>query len=253
MKLMQTLAKANGFRDAESNPVRLAALDRLLRVAREQSAEVVLLPGGFVTASTSSEFTQLQNELKGRADDFRIGLLVGIDRVADADHPDVTGKAGVSAALKLPYFGFALGEYQCESSPQAVWQQTSSTKDNAWDVAEENVPGSNRVVSYCGKRIGLLICGELFSIPARESMANLGLDLVVDLGHSGMGTGVTPAMENIARNGRCAVAHSQHVVYWGSQSLHFVGADGVRNSVPLAGCKYVGDDDFWIGWCVRTV
>jgi hypothetical protein len=68
-----------------------------------------------------------------------------------------------------------------------------------------------------------------------------------------MRTGVTRAMENIAVNGGCAVAHTHHVAPHSGGSLHFVRRDGVRESVPLAECESFGDDEFWAAWRVRTI
>jgi hypothetical protein len=68
-----------------------------------------------------------------------------------------------------------------------------------------------------------------------------------------MGTGVTKALENIARNGGCAVAHTHHVAPHSGGSLHFVRPDGARESVSISDCDNFGDEEFWIAWCIRVV
>lgn len=111
-----------------------------------------------------------------------------------------------------------------------------------------------RCINDNGRRWDVL--DDILTIAARESADLLlmpGGYLVIDIGHSGMGTGVTRAMENIALNGECAVAHTHHIASWGSQHLHFVRPDGVRESIPLQRCNWVGDEDFWAAWCIRTI
>jgi hypothetical protein len=250
VKLLQTIAPNTGFRDPDHNTRRLALLDDLIAVAVRHKADLVMLPGGYLTVRTEAEVPGAIAEVARRAAAVRIAVIGGVDVPPRSRNPKRPGKGGRSA--HLPYFAFAVGPVE----PRVLdtrWRQTSSNRENAWGGADEDVPGGGRVVAVAGRRVGVLVCGELFSARARESFAGLGLNLALDLGHSGMGTGVTRAMENIARNGGCAVAHAHHVAGWGGQCLHFVRADGVRRSVPQADCEWVGDDDFWVAWCPRTV
>ncbi|MBA4192339.1 MAG: hypothetical protein C0467_30580 [Planctomycetaceae bacterium] len=241
MKLIQTIAAGQGFREPEYNPTRLKTLRTLLDAALDQRADLLLLPGGFLTARTERELPSLVAQLTELADVAKLTIAVGVDL------PEPTSGKAIRSP-QLPYFGFV-----CGTTSGGPWRQTSSTGENAADVAEGDVPGANRVVSVAGSRVGVLICGELFSWWARQSFAELELELALDLGHYGMGTGVTRACENISRNGECAVAHTHHVAGWNNQSLHFVRADGVRESMPLNDCEWVGDDEFWIAWCSRTI
>jgi hypothetical protein len=241
MKLLQTIVSGCGFREPDHNPTRLELLDKLLAVATKEDANLVMLPCGYLTVGSEQEMSTEVVRLTDKATSAGVAVAVGIDL------PETrAGKGGRSP--RLPYFGLV-----CGAVSGGPWQQTSSTGENAADVAEENVPGKSRVVTVRGCRVGVLICGELFSWGARESFAGLALGLAIDLGHYGMGTGVTKAMENIARKGKCAVAHTHHVASWGSQSLHFVRSNAMRKSVPLADCHWLGDDDFWIAWCIRTI
>lgn len=241
MKLLQTIVSGTGFREPDHNPRRLEVLDDLLAVARREATELLLLPAGYLTVTTEREVPGAVAEIARRAE------AAGVPVAAGVDLPET--KNGKNAqSPRLPYYGFVAG-----TVTGGPWQQSSSTSGNAADVAEEDVPGAGRVVTIAGRRVGLLICGELFSRWARQSFARLGLHLALDLGHYSMGTGVTPAMENIARNGGCAVAHTHHVAPHSGASLHFVRADGVRESVALSDCDWVGDDEFWAAWCVRTV
>lgn len=241
MKLLQTIVSGTGFRDPAHNAVRLAALERVLRVSRECATDLVLLPGGYFTVGTKQQLNATVADVTKRARAAGVAVAVGIDL------PDAPAGKGAPAPL-LPFYGVV-----CGTATGGPWKQTSNTSANAADVAEDDVPGTGRVVEVAGTRVGVLICGELFSWLARASFAELGLGLALDLGHYSMGTGVTRAMENIASNGGCAVAHTHHVAPHSGASLHFVRADGVRESVPLAECDCDGDDAFWIAWRARAV
>jgi hypothetical protein len=251
MKLLQVMVSNICFRDAGHNPARLEALDRLLVVAREKSADLVMLPAGYLTVGAVADVPDAMAEILHRADAADVAVIGGVDVVAGGDDSKRAGK--IAALPVLPFYSFAVGPVTPVVADTS-WKQTSSTSDNAAAVADEDVPGENRVVDVAGWRVGVLLCGELFSPWARESFAAAYLRLVLDLGHESMGTGVTPAMENIAANGGCAVAHTHHVTTYSTGSLHFVRADGVRESTPLAECDWYGDEhSFWIAWRLREV
>jgi hypothetical protein len=235
------MVAGHGFRDPKHNAVRLAMQDVLLSVARLKGVDLLVLPGGYLAAETLAERDRLIAEVGRRAEAAGVTVAFGIDLPASPE-----GKAARSVVL--PYYAAVRGP-----ASAGPWQQTSSTSENAADVSDADVPDAARVVVVAGCRVGVLICGELFSWWARESFAGLNLGLAIDVGHYGMGTGVTPAMENIARNGNCAVAHTHHVAGWNDQSLHFVRPGGERQSVSISDREWVGDEQFWATWCVREV
>jgi hypothetical protein len=251
VKLLQTIASNVGFREPEHNGVRFDMLAQLLVIAEEKRADLVMLPGGYLTATSVAEVPGLIAEVQLRAVAADVAVIGGVDVVVSSHDPKRTGKT--AAVPDLPFYGFAVGPV----SPVVAgteWKQTSSTGDNAAEVPDEAVPGENRIVDVAGWKVGVLICGELFSRWARESFAGAYLKLALDLGHESMGTGVTKAMENIAGNGGCAVAHTHHVAPHSGGSLHFVRADGVRESVAISECDWRGEEQgFWIAWRVREV
>lgn len=251
MRLLQTIVAKTGFRTVPHNAQRLAALDQLLYLAHMTSVDLVLLPGGYLTAKDEIGVSELIADVERRASVAGTTLAFGVDFLTSSlggksKGKGVEEKGGRNACL--PYFGAV-----CGRSNGGPWRQTSDDNCNAADVEEGDVPGATRVVDIAGRRVGVLICGELFSRRARKSVAELNLDLVIDLGHVSMGTGVTRAMENIARNGGCTVAHTQHVISTSNGGLHFVEADGERRSVPISDCEWFGDDDFWIAWRLREL
>lgn len=241
MKLLQAIVSGTGFRDPDHNPARLEALDRLLGVASDKAADLVMLPGGYLTVNTVRELPGAIAEVTRRASAAKVAVAVGIDL------PGAPRGKG-ARAQQLPFYAVV-----CGTANGGPWEQTSSTGENAADVADENVPGVGRVVEVAGCRVGVLICGELFSWWARESFKQQNLNLALDLGHYSMGMGVMKAMENIARGGRCAVAHTHHVAPHSTGSLHFVRANGVRESVSIADCDWFGDEAFWLAWRLREI
>ena len=252
MKLIQTIVSNAGFRDPKSNPQRSALLRRLLEAVSAERPDLVMLPGGYWSVRTENDARPVIEDVERIATEFGVTIAAGVDVASRNGNAKRPGKGGTKS-IELPYYGFVAGPVTFEAGQDGPWLQTSSTSANAADVADEDVPGRCRIALVASKRVGVLICGELFSRWARESMAGLAPNLVLDLGHESMGTGVTRAMENIARAGHCAVAHTQHVVPWGTASLHFVDAAGVRHSVAVSDCEWVGDNHFWIAWNGRTI
>jgi hypothetical protein len=217
VKLLQAIVSNAGFRELEANAARFDALDRLLAVARDQTADLVMLPGGYLTVKDEGELRGATAVVTPRAVARRVAVALGID-LPDEPH----GKGAQTP--RLPYYGAVCGRV-----PGGPWRQMSSSSQNATEVADEDVPAAARVVAVAGCRVGVLICGELFSWRARQSLAQQHLNLALDLGHESMGTGVTRSMESIARNG------------------------GVRESVPIGECDWFGDEEFWIAWRLRQV
>jgi hypothetical protein len=244
--LLQAIASNVGFRDPAANERRTRLFRELMSIARERVADAILLPGGYWTANVSDEVQPLAESICVEAERAGLVLIAGID--VQSAHGKLTNpKKGVKPLL--PYYGFVGGN----ALSTRVWRQTSSDSRNALDVVKAEVPGVDRIVRLSVGSIGVLICGELFSSPARASMSALAPSVVVDLGHASMGTGVTPSMERIASDGKCAVAHTHHVVPDGNARLHFVAASGVRASVPVNDCDWIGDEDFWIAYHAREL
>src|SRR4051794_32876094 len=70
-------------------------------------------------------------------------------------------------------------------------------RQNAWFVADENVPGEERIVEVEWVTVAVLLWGEVHSERARSSAGGLGVKLVVDLGHDGMRYGLIPASRRV--------------------------------------------------------
>ena len=249
MILLQTIASNAGFRDPSANDKRTACYRQLLSIAKECSADVLLLPGGFWTVDRYADLGPLVDQLLIAANQAEVAVIGGID--VEAPEKGKVSKTG--PAVPFPWYGFVGGRTAAVPVKECEWRQTSSTQKNAWDVPDDQVPGIDRIVTIGNQTVAVMICGELFSERARKSVSELKPSLVVDLGHSGMGMGLQPAMANVARQGKCAVAHSQHVASFWTPSLHFVTAEEVQQPHLVSACQTVGDDDFWVAYLRREV
>ena len=255
MKIIHTVVSADGFRDVKSNRPRIALLKQLVKLGEHMAANVLVLPAGFLTASTENELPTQIEPIADLADLAHLGIIGGIDvpslMLSGGKNSDSVDD--LVRANRLPYFGFAVGKAFSLPDRVRIWRQSSVTSSNAELVDDNWVPGGERVVTAKETRIGTLICGELFSCYAREKIATAGAELVVDLGHSGMGQGLIPSMRRLAADGTCSVAHSQHLSYSYGRSVHFVDTTGVQHSTPVEEENLVECESLWAGWALREI
>lgn len=244
MRILQTLVESSTFRDPAANPERTARFRELLTKAQQHRADVLLLPGGYWTVATQAEVEPLAVEMCALAAKHSLTLVAGID----LPPPSATTKR-TSRRADLPYYGIV----GVPGMSLHCWQQTSSDNTNALNVTAADIPGPERVVQVGTQTLGILICGEIFSVPARTRLADQNPTVVVDLGHAGMGQGLIPAMRSLARMASCTVIHSQHVKY-DTSSLHMVNHRGTQESIIGTDCDWVGEEaGFWVAYTLRTV
>jgi hypothetical protein len=80
MRLIQTVASAEGFRDAASNEGRLGLLEELIRLSTRELARLLLVPAGFLTARTGDDVPTLIAEVDRLAATYgRVAVLGGVD------------------------------------------------------------------------------------------------------------------------------------------------------------------------------
>lgn len=127
----------------------------------------------------------------------------------------------------------------------------STTGDNGRLVAHEDIPTATRMVTVQGITAAVLICEEILNERVRGSVNRLDMSLTVDLGHLGMCMGLVPAMTRIAPDGRCTVAHAQHLADSDGRAIHLVDADGVLRSVSADANGLVWQGRLWAGWAMR--
>jgi hypothetical protein len=252
MKLLQTLVSAEGFRTEASNAERLGLLQKLIGLARRKSARLLVVPAGFLTAAAEAEVPACISEVSEPATAAGIAVLGGVDVVSPASKR-APGIDELVRDGRLPFFGFAVGPVSLPDGSGHPWRQTSIDNRSAEWVPDDAVPGDGRLAGVQGRRVGVLVCGELFSWRARQGVGRARCDLVVDLGHGGMGQGLIPAMRSVAGEGNCPVVHSQHLSGWYGRSLHFVDRQGEQLSTLVDEDHLVLHGSLWAAWTVREV
>src|SRR5687768_4683590 len=103
MRLMQTIVSSDGFRDPDTNVARHALLEALLESGRAAKATALLLPGGFVTATSESSVDAHVAEIGRRAAAYGVAVFGGVDLPENGSAKRWARKGGRG----LPYFGFA--------------------------------------------------------------------------------------------------------------------------------------------------
>ena len=225
-----------------------------MRVVTQRDAKLLIIPAGFLTAKSEGAVVYQVAEVAKLAEKARLAIIGGVDVYATelSKRASESGEriAELVSRGRLPYFGFAVGRVTLRKDCRHPWRQTSTTSKNAKRVADADLPGADRLVRVAGRQVGVLICGELFNGRARRQMAQLRADLVVDLGHQGMSQGLIPAMRNLATEGECSVAHSQHLT-WGK--IHLVDARGRQASQAADANPLVKCEGLWAGWALRSI
>jgi hypothetical protein len=252
MKLLQTVVSAEGFRNEASNRDRLGLLKELVRLCTREEARLLLVPAGFLTAPSEDDVPALIGEVNRLATADRVAVIGGVDVEGRISKQGVNINDLVSRS-ELPFLGFAVGPVALPVDSGHPWRQTSVSSNNADLVPNEAIPGQERVATIDGFRVGVLICGELFSWRARRGLAQAGVGLVADVGHVGMGQGLIPAMKNVAKEGQCCVAHSQHLSGWYGRALHFMDARGEQLSADVDQAHFVEHGSLWAAWAAREV
>lgn len=111
----------------------------------------------------------------------RVALLVGVDACshggAKRDHDRLIEKGS------LPYFAVV---WSPGLKAPLVWRQRSTTSKN-WSLARQDANGQARVFDAGGLAVGVVLCGEGFSTPIRESLVAVRPGLVVLPAHAAGG------------------------------------------------------------------
>ena len=250
MKFVQTVVSSQGFRDQASNPDRLALLADLTRLCAREGGRLLLIPAGFLTAGSEEGVHALVEQVRRVAEAAGVAVIGGVDVDGAASKGSLTMEKAVQEG-RLGYFGFATGS-GVTPADGALWRQTSITSAHADLVPDDAVPGAGRVVKIGRIRVAVLICGELFSWRARCGVSHIKAKLIVDIGHSGMGMGLIPAMLSVANESRCPVAHSQHLRHYRG-GLHFIDSQGKQHSGAVDEAPVIHHGALWAAWAVRTV
>lgn len=196
MKLAATTVGYEGYGKEECNKKRLSVAKRALQAAIKRGAQVLVLPGGFLTAHSYDTRKAIADSLKTEAEQLGIGIVFGVDQ--QLKNPNTDEKI-LSKGQLLPYYGYA---WSPSEDVLHCWQQRSSTRANQWArVLRDAICGEERILRIGNETLAVLMCGEIFNERIRNAVADYHPKpkVVVDVAHEGSGFRVFQAMKVLAR------------------------------------------------------
>lgn len=229
MNVSQVLVDRDVFRDVASNANKLAALSALLpQLANADKSDLVVLPAGYLTASKPSDITPLVTAVASEAKRAGVAVAFGVDlRVVKNPKKQASPKRIRTGGL--PYWVVAVGS---NGATLGQWQQQSVRAADAATAPPLNA--SSRLVHVASKTVAVLACGEIFNANYRAVMRAQPFDVLVDLGHCSMGTGVIPALTSIVGSRQRWAVHTHHVKVGQAKALA-IDANGTNSSAPSFG------------------
>ena len=181
------IVSSYGFRHPCANPERLTLAREIASFANEQGVLLVILPAGFLCATTSAEVHDLADELARVFS--KCAVIAGVDRETKAPQPsDFHVIAADRGRL-------------CGVWPQRVIHGSEPVR----------LPLEPRCVVVNGIRVSVLACGEVYHRAFHTAAGCSFPDLVVDVGHKSMGRGFSHTLCALARTTEATVLHAQHV------------------------------------------
>jgi hypothetical protein len=245
MKVLQTLVSTDGYKDWRGTADRMAILATVLGQAAQSKCGLVVLPAGFLQARRPYDVVLLQNAVVRLVQDTGVGVVLGIDagKVAKA-----TLNHLVRRGQLLPFWGLAVTPGGADVH---MWQQQSFQSSHGTGANAISIPA--RTVIFDGKKVLVLLCGEMFNRHMRAGLSGQGLDLIVDAGHDGLGMGLIPTLRALARNVNCPALCSQHVRS-ASRKLHLVQADGTQASFTASNHVLISGSGIpWVSGVERVI
>lgn len=257
MKTLQTYFSSAGFRDVESNDLRFNMIRKLVELSKRKNADLLILPGGVLTVNSIAQMNNFIDSLSRLSSKYGITIIGGID-VARNKYKSLLNKSSITnddlvKKGKLPYYSFAVSD-DVKKSDDKYWRQISTNSRNA--LLTDNIGGRTFLLN--GYKIGLFLCGEIFSNLARKKIGAENPDIIIDIGHKGMGQGLIPAMRSASshcdKNTKNAfVLHSQHLSDWNGRSAHSVSGNGQQLSKKLKPKNILYKNDFWASYEAREI
>lgn len=231
MQVLQVLVDREGFRRVRSNALKLSTLEELFREAATPAsrADLVVLPAGYLTAASESEVPARIADVARCAKNNGVAVVFGVDLPKGKRNGDDRARTRRVTTGRIPYWGVALDN---TGATLGVWRQQSIRSKDA-GIAPE-LAANKRLVKIAGKTVAILVCGEIFNATYRDSMRAETFDVVIDVGHESMSTGVVPALTNIVGKGNRWALHSHHVKV-GTAQAHGIGPGGSNVGVRSTG------------------
>jgi hypothetical protein len=213
-KVASVLVSWDGFRDPAAQDDRRSFAADIATYCYQQRAEVVLLPAGYLLATSDTEST-VRKEAEALARRFKgMSLAAGIDSrsAAKLGHSKSDSRQLLDDWTRkgtLPFWVFA-------SNPAGIvldmFRQRSSTSQNAGMMPTPTVTAKQKRTVHCsGLNCYLLACGELFNSHLRGVLGGQhGIDLIVHLAHGGLGRTLPTTFPKLARASGAWIINAQH-------------------------------------------
>jgi hypothetical protein len=177
---------ANGrydFREASRRvEERLRLMVRMTQAAKATGCNVLQLPAGLLTMKNRTKASQLAKELAVEMARTKLLVAFGID--VESESAKVATKAKMSnTAASLPFFGFIMenGSLLVDGARQTGIRTNEVTMEHVVSEA------GHRVAPSCllgGRKVSLLLCGEVRSETWRTHLQQQQPALVLHLAHA---------------------------------------------------------------------
>lgn len=231
MQVLQVLVDRERFRQIRANAPKLLALEHLFREAASATPRVdlVVLPAGYLTAATQQAVSVCVAAVAQLAKQHGVAVVFGVDLPRAKGKGDERARVRRVARGRIPYWGFALDKV---GAVLGQWRQQSMRSKDV-----HIAPGFDarkRLVQIAGQTVAVMVCGEIFNANYRDRMRAENFDIVVDIGHESMATGVVPALANIVDGRNRWALHSHHVKV-GSAQAHAIEPGGKNAGVRSTG------------------
>ncbi|MBN2713159.1 MAG: hypothetical protein JXR97_12125 [Planctomycetes bacterium] len=236
LKIVTLYGGGIGFRERESNPLRLDHALLVLRQATRWNADAVIFPAGYFTVTRESETTGLLEPIFRMARKAGIAVAVGVDQ-AKANRLTVAGLGRVVRNYDLPCF---LYTYEPDEDRYQVWRQRSGTSENAYaQLASDWLVKESRSIMVKGCRIEFIFCGEIYDDRIIAGIVNRKPSVAVCTGHMAMSR-FGRTLKRLLPTGLNLLL-SEHRNAW--NGLHF--AVSRKKDISIRGGLLVWDDYLW--------
>lgn len=221
-----TVSNEGDFRSPDANERRLRVLDEALKVAAKKRCDLVQLPAGFFAVTAPAQWRRyVEVHVAERARRSGIAVVGGVD--ADDEH---------EKSADLPYYGFVVSR----TGTLRVHVRQRSSRNPAGDpdkgviaTKKNRIAPEQRIVRIGAHRVALVVCGEQHNPWSRDAIRDKNLTAVLVCGHEGLGQGLVPAIQAVAKAAGCHALHVQHLRAGSRGAFHHVDRQGIDHPAPV--------------------
>lgn len=231
MQIQQVLVDRRWFRRLRANASKLGALEYVLASAAATTprTNLVVLPAGFLTAKSRATIPACVAAVAKLALHHRVAVVFGVDLPRAKGGAEERARVRRVKQSSLPYWGFVIDQ---NGQTLGAWRQQSSHSADAGTAPA--LAAQKRIVTLGSKTIAVMLCGEIFNANYRTAMRAEAFDVLIDIGHKSMNTGVVPALKNIVDGRQRWALHTHHVKV-GDAKAHAIAPGGLNVGIRSTG------------------